>query len=323
MTSYILKDNLKTAITAIILLCCQSPIIAQEEDTVGQLTEIIINGPSLYRTPEAVEYYSRHGVSATSMESKRDAAIQSLRAAVKLGNMGLGAKSAIPVLIDVFPQLEHVVAKLNVNYSTGNGSMEDWVQTFLVSEKNNFVFSSPFIEFETMSKCENWIEATPVTNIISQRTGKGGRIIEATADIFIILRVNAGACALGHITGKDLGANREAWQKWYKETGHQTAMQDSASQPDAKKKASMEIITGQKYKLHLVTGDELFGTVVAKDDSSMVLKTDAGSQYNFATILIDKYTAIDRNDSTYVKPQTTTDSASVKPTQTKAATVKK
>jgi hypothetical protein len=280
---------------AVAVMACFPGAGGAQDDTVQQLAAIIKSGPMLYRTPEAIEYYSQHGLSKAmaALQQQRDAAIESLRAAIKLGNMGSRAREAIPVLIDMFPQLEHVVAKRSVHYTTGNGSLEDWVQTFLVSEKSNFVFSSPFVEFETISKCENWVEASPVTTMLSQKIGAGSRIVDAVADIFIILRVNAGACALSRITGMEFDSNRDAWQRWWYHDmgGHYGVPAPSPGYPSAgaPKKKFDDIVVGGKYKLHLVTGDDLLGAVTAKDDTSLVLKTESGSSYSFKTVLIEKY----------------------------------
>jgi hypothetical protein len=222
---------------------------------------------------------------------QREAAIRSLRAAIRLGEMGDRAKAAIPGLIDMFPQLEHVVAKRSVHYTKGNGTMEDWVQTFLVTEKNKFSFSSPFIEYASISKCENWMEATPVTTMLSKQLGSGGRIIDAVADIYIILRVNAGACALGRITGADAGNTREEWRRWWQQNGggtYQTAAPVPTATPQKSGKFS-NITVGGKYKIYLVTGDTLAGTVTMMDDTSIVFNTDGQRPYTFRTVLIDKY----------------------------------
>ena len=275
----------------IISWCCCGPADAQD-DTVQRLTAIVMGGPSLYRTPEAVEYYSQQGLSKNQadVQQNRDDAIRSLRAAIKLGEMGGRAKAAIPVLIDMFPQLEHVVSKRSVHYTSGNGSLEDWVQTFIVSEKSNFVFSSPFVEFETMSKCENFIDAAPTTKMLYQKTGSGGRIVEAVADIFIVLRVNAGACALSRITGKEFGTDREAWRRWWsQETASVNAAPVSQPVSALRKKTFADLVVRAVYKLHLVTGDIMAGTVTAKDDTSLTLTTPSGKEYGVGVVLVDKY----------------------------------
>lgn len=276
-----------------------------QTDSVQQLVGVIMGGPSLYRTPEAVDYFSRQQSPVGQADpQQRDAAIRSLRAAIRLGDMGDRAKAAVPALIDMFPQLEHVVAKLGVHYTTGNGTMEDWVQTFLITEKNKFSFSSPFIEYASISKCENWMEATPVTKMLSKRLGSGGRIIDAMADINIILRVNAGACALARITGMDAGNTREGWQKWWERSGggaYQAATPSPASVPRNSGKFR-EIAVGGKYKIYLVTGDSLIGSVTSMDDTSIVFDTDGRRPYTFKTVLIDKYEVVSLPVQTMVRP---------------------
>ena len=266
-----------------------------QTDSVQQLIDAIKSGPMLYRTPEAVDYFSRTQPpgSGTDMQ-QREAAIKSLRAAIRLGDMGNNAKAAIPALIDMFPQLEDVVTKRSVHYTTGNGTMEDWVQTFLVTEKNKFSFSSPFMEYASISKCENWMEATPVTTMLSKRLGSGGRIIDAVADIYIILRVNAGACALGRITGHDAGNTREEWRRWWQQNGglsYQAAFPAPAA-PSSKSGKFHDIGIGGKYRIYLLTGDSLSGTVTAMDDTSIIFDADGHHPYTFRTVLIKKYEVV-------------------------------
>jgi hypothetical protein len=267
------------------------------ENDLKQLVNAVKSAPSLYRTPEAVSYFSRIDASASlpAPQDERDAAVEGLRAAIKLGAMGNDAAEAVPTLVNVFPKLEHVVAKRSVHFTPGNGTLEDWVQTFVVSEKSNFIFSSPFIEYATLSQCENQIEAQPVTTILSKKVGKGGKILDALADIFIILRVNAGACALARITGNELGVSQEAWRNWYyQKSAPSYPVPASAAAPvsaaaPGRRMAFPEILVGGKYKLHLVTNEDLIGEVTSRNDSTVVLKNREGIPYNFSTVLIDRF----------------------------------
>ncbi len=271
-----------------------------QDDEVRKFINDVRSAPILYRTPQAVDYFSSvSGYSApvAFSQDQRDAAVQGLRAAIKLGDLGQKAVEAVSVLIDMFPRLEHVVAKRSVHYTPGNGTLEDWVQTFLVSEKNNFIFSSPFVEYASLSKCENWIEASPVTNILSKKVGGGGKITDAVADIFIILRVNAAACALARITGIDNGINQEAWRMWRLRSSGATppgsfSPQDNPGITQTGKNAFADIAVGGRYKFHLVTNDDMSGTITSRDDSSLTIKTDAGTPYNFRIVLIEKYDKI-------------------------------
>jgi hypothetical protein len=267
---------------------------AQETD-IKELIDAVKSAPSLYRTPEAQDYFSRlgQGMGAFASASQdRDGAIRGLRATIKLGDMAQAAMGAVPTLVDLFPRLEHVVTKRSVHYTPGNGSLEDWVQTYLVSEKNNFIFSPPFIEYASITKCENWIEASPVTTLLSKKMGSGGRILDAVADIFIIIRVNAGACALARITGNDLGVKQESWrslQNLPRGAGAQDIAPALRTAPGNRAIPFPDIVIGGKYKLHLITSDELVGTVTSRDDSSLVLKNEEGVPYSFRTMLIEKF----------------------------------
>jgi hypothetical protein len=268
---------------------------------IKELLDAVKSAPSLYRTAEAIDYFSRLGQAGSlSVQQSRDAAISGLRAVIKLGDMGQAAMEAVPTLVELFPRLEHVVAKRSVHYTPGNGSLEDWVQTYLISEKNNFIFSSPFIEYASLTKCENWIEASPVTTLLSKKMGSGGKIVDAVADIFIILRVNAGACALARITGNDLGVNQESWRTWQNRTTGATAPNISpASLPISgnRQVPFSEILVGGKYKLHLITNDDLIGTITSRDDSSLVLKNEEGVPYSFRTMLIEKFETLPSSSS--------------------------
>jgi hypothetical protein len=270
---------------------------AAQDSEIKKLIDAVKLAPPLYRTAEANDYFSRVGSSDfSSGQQNRDAAIEGLRAIVKLGDMGQAASEAIPTLVDLFPRMEHVAIKRSVHYTPGNGSLEDWVQTYLVNEKNNFVFSSPFVEYATITKCENWIEALPVTTILSKKTGKGGKILDAVADIVIILRVNAGACALVRITGSELGTSQESWQKWYRQSNSAAVSRDVSPTPQPMAQKGQlpfpEIVVNGKYKIHLITGDELIGTITSRDDSSLVLKNSEGVPYRFRAMLIDKFESL-------------------------------
>ncbi len=294
--SYTLVDRTRPSSSLVAAMLMAASILFHTGNAQGtdikDLVAAVKAAPSLYRTPEAQDYFSRLGQSAgVSVSLDRETAISGLRATIKLGDMGQAARDAVPALIDLFPRLEHVAAKRSVHYTPGNGSLEDWVQTYLVSEKNNFIFSSPFIEYASLTKCENWIEALPVTTLLSKKTGSGGRILDAVADIFIIIRINAGACALARITGNDLGTKQESWRSWqYQSSGAAAQYIAPSSQTAAREQAVPfpDITVGGKYKLHLITGDDLAGTVTSRDDSSLVLKNEEGVPYSFRTMLIEK-----------------------------------
>jgi ribosome maturation factor RimP len=53
-----------------------------------------------------------------------------------------------------------------------------------------------------------------------------------------------------------------------------------------------DITVGGKYKIYLVTGDSLAGTVTSMDDTSVVFDTDGRRPYTFRTVLIKKYEVV-------------------------------
>ena len=53
-----------------------------------------------------------------------------------------------------------------------------------------------------------------------------------------------------------------------------------------------DIVVGGKYRIYLMTGDSLAGTVTAMDDTSLVFDTDGRRPYTFRTVLIKKYEVV-------------------------------
>jgi small nuclear ribonucleoprotein (snRNP)-like protein len=275
------------------MMCvCALTAYAQEKNRVRELIDIIRKGPSLYRTDEAAQAMGRinpmGGVAAATGTDALAAIKQSLRAAISLGDMGNEARDAVATLIEMFPQAEHTVVIANAQFGPGMGGFEDWVQTYVVSEKNKFIMSSPFVEYHTLSKCEKWVESASATDV-RQRRMAGGRVIEAVADIVITLRINAAACALSRITGYEAGNTRESWRTWYDKTGSISGYGPAASAAQA---APVKVTTisafpvvdytnGLRYQIELTTGDKMTGIVEAVDDNSVTIKIDAGGRYNY------------------------------------------
>jgi hypothetical protein len=286
---------------------------AQDNSRVKELMDIIRKGPSLYRTTEAAQALGHTnpvgGVPAASGPDALSAIKQSLRAAISLGEMGDKARDAVSTLIEMFPQAEHAVVITNAQYGPGMGGFEDWVQTYAVSEKNKFVMSSPFLEYHTLSKCERWVESSATTDI-HQRRMAGSRIIEAVADIYITLRVNAAACALSQITGYEAGNTRESWRKWYDRTGSVSGYNTS---PAAAPVAPVNVTTvsafpiidytpGLRYQIELTTGDRVTGVVETVDDNSVTVKIDDGGRYNYQKSFIRNRTLLSSVGQYYSQP---------------------
>jgi hypothetical protein len=282
---------LRVSVAFFVVACALQPF-AQEGIRVKELIDVIRKGPSLYRTDEAAQALGRMnpmgGVAAVTGPDALVAIKQSVRACISLGDMGDKARDAVTTLVEMFPQAEHAVTKTSVQYGPGMGGFDDWVQTYVVSEKNKFILASPFIEYSTLQKCEKWVEASAMTDI-HQRRMVGGKIIEAVADIFITLRINAAACALSQITGYDAGNTRESWRQWYDRRGATYGYGPSApAAPIAPVKVTtisafpvVDYTPGLRYEIELTTGDKVTGIVETADDNSVTVKVDNGGRYNY------------------------------------------
>jgi hypothetical protein len=248
------------------------------------------------------------GIAAATGPEAFAAVKQSLRAAISLGEMGDKARDAVATLIEMFPQAEHAVVINNAQYGPGMGGFEDWVQTYVVSEKNKFVMSSPFLEYNTLSKCEKWVEASATTDV-HQRRMAGSRVVEAMTDIYITLRINAAACALFQITGNDAGNTRESWRQWYDRTGAASGYRESSPGTDV---APIKVTTvsafpivdytpGLRYQIELTTGDKVTGVIETVDDNSVTVKIDDGGRYNYQKSFIRNYVLL--STATQYSPQ--------------------
>ena len=278
---------------------------ASDADRVKQLIDIIRKGPSLYRTQEAAAAYVRFNPQgagfAVTDEASLAAIKQSIRAAISLSDMGSAAKEAVPALIEVFPRAEHVALIANAQYGPGVGKFEDWVQTYVLSAKNKFVLSSPFIEYQTLSRCEQFVEASAFTDIRSKRTAeKGQRIVEALADIYVVLRINAAACALSSITGVSPGTTPDAWRSWYASI-QVSAAPAPASPVTASNKVTiittpanppLDYVVGGRYQMRLSTGDVITGTLEGADESSITFRLDNGGRYIYEKSFIRERTLL-------------------------------
>jgi hypothetical protein len=277
---------------------------ASDADRVKQLIDVIRNGPSLYRTQEAAAAVARfkpQGSDAPSVSDQASLAAikRCIRAAIDLGDLGPAAKEAVPALIEMFPQAEHVALISNAQYGHGMGQFEDWIQTYVISAKNKFLLSSPFIEYQTLRKCEEFVEATAFTDIHNKRMS-GGRIVEAFTDIYVLLRVNAAGCALSGITGISPGTTPEAWRGWYASIHVSAAPAPTTpSLPPSKvtfvttsANPPLDYVEGGRYIIRLSTTDVVVGTVEAVDDASITVRTDNGGRYIYGKSFIRDKTLI-------------------------------
>ncbi len=277
-------------------------VSASDADRVQQLVDIVKNGPSLYRTPEAAAAYARFNpqgtVLAVSTVDGLAAIKQSLRAAIGLAELGDKAKDALPTLIEVFPQAEYLSVIPNAQFSPGMGFFDDWVQTYVISAKNKFLLSAPFVEYQTLSRCEHFVEAAGTTDIHQKRMA-GSKIVEANADIYVTLRINAAACALSQITGAEAGSTREAWREWYARSVGGSAA-PSVGQPVQTKitvvntpaNPPSDYAPGARYQISLTTGDVITGVVESSDETSLTIRVDAGGRYSYEKSFVKNRTML-------------------------------
>lgn len=253
--------------------------------------------PPIYYSSEAYSFYTRTGQNIPP-QLPRETVSKGYRAAIKLGNMGSGASEAIPLLIENYPIVVHVTEIRNASYS-GEGMFEDWLMTYLTSEKNKFILSSPVLDYNSMTLCENSVITTHQIDFIDKKVGASGAIVRATVNITVTLYFHIGACTLTRITGASIGTQQQDWKQWYQVNGTTaiagTPLNDSTSKtyvPPAK--SADDIILKGTYKITLTTGDELTGVVEAKNDTSLTLETIDGKPYLFRLSLVKNYELIQR-----------------------------
>ncbi|MCX7726002.1 MAG: formylglycine-generating enzyme family protein [Chitinispirillaceae bacterium] len=266
----------------------------QAEDEIGLLIKDIINGPDVYYTPDAYSYYAAKGFSLPSQKSAEEVK-KSFLAAIKLASKKDSAKGAIQALLDKYPRIIHVTEVRNVRYA-GEGSFEDWVQTYVVGEKNKFVLSSPIFDYNLMSQVENFIVSSPEVIRIS-----GEPVTIPTKDlvnIYITHTVYVGVYALSSITGQNLGTDHTIWLDWWNKNKSTQAPSTSSFLPPSPPSSGIRLRSGQsyddiivkgKYRISLSTGDILEGRIESKDNNSVVLETSSGKAYTFRPTLILRY----------------------------------
>lgn len=273
--------------TIIFLFLLSTTGFANEQISV--LINKIKEGPSVYYSPEAYSYFTRSGQQLTSQESK-EVVSGSYNAAIKLGTIGVAASASVPVLLEKFPKAIHVAEVRNVKYS-GEGSYDDWLQTYITNEKNKFILSSPFLDYNSMSLCEQFVETR-----FQEIPLKGSRSgIRDPKNVIITFTLNIGSCALSRITGKTFGNAKEDWVSWWNKEGSQLLESSEklnfaapAITIESGQKFS-EIQFKAKYRMKLITGDELTGIIEFLDDTSLILETIEGKPYTFNHSIIYSY----------------------------------
>ncbi len=276
-------------VSYVLLFSYLSILFASESET-SKLLFDISNGPNVYYSPEAYSFFSRKGYDLSSQKS-REEAVKSFQATIKIAEMGNKGYEAVPTLISVFPRAIHVTEVLNVYYR-GEGTFEDWVQTYVTGEKNKFILSSPFSDYATMSRCEAFITTT---HEIIKVNGEPVTIpTRDLVNIFVVHTVFFGAYALSAVTGEQFGTDIAKWQEWWKVRGMSTA--SSTTIPTASTSIKLrsgqlfkDILIGGKYRMFLSTGDTLDGKVEAKNDTSLIIETSEGKAFSFRASIILRY----------------------------------
>ncbi len=265
------------------------------QDQLPLLIEDIKNSPLTYISQDAISYFQRTGHQFVS--GNKDDALRGFRAAIKLGELGKTAINAVPALIDQFPTAIHVAEIKNVRYA-GEGTFDDWISTYVMNEKNKFMLASPFMDYNGMSICEQYIDAVPKTAFIERTPLHGSVIKAATVDITITFTVFIGSCALSRITGMTIGNNQNDWRLWWAQNGNNnvatnTSTISASPQIIASGLSFGDIVEKGKYRMSLTTGDELVGFVESKDDTSLIFETVEGKPYMFNRKLIGRCDLVD------------------------------
>jgi|GEM_PF-720915 len=290
------KQFQHSLVTVFFLFSTVLVALAAAQDQMSMLTGDIKNCPPLYLSPDAESYFQRTGQVLVS-GSKEDA-LRGYRAAIKLGDMGGTAIGAVSTLIEQFPKAIHVSEIRSANYA-GEGTFDDWLSTYAMNEKNKFMLTSPFLDYNNISLCESYIDAVPQVTFIQRQPQNGPVIKKATVDIAITFTVYFGTCALSRITGMTLGNVQNDWRIWWAQngsSGFETGFSASSSESPkiiANDQSFADIIVKGKYRMSLKTGDEFVGIVESKDDTSLILETVEGKPFVFSRKLIERSDLID------------------------------
>ncbi len=282
---------------AALLVVFGPAMVHGEDDEVARLIDDIQRGPSVYYTPEALDYFrvKAPGKVAGIGAQDKDAALRAFRAAIKLSTMGSKAVEAAGVLVEKFPTACHVSVIRGVEFTPGHGTFEDWVHTYAVSERKKFLLGSSLLEYATLVKCKELITTETDREILSRQVSSGGRITRASTNIFIVIKLYAGACALTRLSGQALGTEQEAWRRWYYQTGGSFTAAPPPPDPGAGSGSGVrgtsmdDLVEKATYRMVLNTGDEFTGTVEAIDDTSLIFETVDGEAYTFNKDLVREY----------------------------------
>ncbi|KMQ52326.1 hypothetical protein CHISP_0593 [Chitinispirillum alkaliphilum] len=246
----------------------------QARDMLARYINDVKAGPSIYYTPEAAQYY--HRTAGLSVSADRNAAEKSYEAMIKLAEMGMVSSPAIPTIVDKFPTAVHVSTVSGARF-TGNEPFEDWLSAFIVSAKNNFLLSAPFLNIETMNICESFIEVSHTTDFRERSPASGNTIRSAVVDINIIFKVHVGACMLSRITGISGITSAEGWRHWLNENRHTVSGVDTAPThiaPHVHGHSNLkDFVENGRYRLMMVSRQDIEGEVISVDGDEIIFHT--------------------------------------------------
>ncbi|MDG5816247.1 hypothetical protein QA601_14225 [Chitinispirillales bacterium ANBcel5] len=243
-------------------------------DVLNQLSEDIKTGPTLFYTPEAVHYYSRTGSAGHISFQDIEQAEKSFRALLELAQKGSVSSPALPVLIDRMPVGIHVTT-VSATFD-GRESFDDWVSSYLMNERNNFIFNPPFLDHSAVSRCEDFLEVTHNVDF-KERRETGGEVRSAVVDIHIVFRLHIGEYALASVTGVTDVREPENWVRWWRENREQ--FQHASADPQLREYEKRDYIEGAQYNLTLVSKQNVEGVVNSVSDTAIVLQTDDARRF--------------------------------------------
>jgi len=288
---------------ALLVLLCTS--VLQADETTSLLIADVKKGPARYETPAAQQYFVRKqfGAAATPPATTDNAlATRMLKSLAALADRGREALEAVGPIVEAMPVAVHVINHFEP-YDGGAGTFEDWLATKLMGEKNKFMLSPPFLDYDALSLCDDFLTITEEHTRPSQ----------GNVSLTVVFTFHAGACALSRITGVNAGTDPEAWRQWwlvnkstYAPSSPATAPASdnpwapaATSAPPAQSSTPPSTgITGTRadkliihgtYKVYLKTGDILVGTIEANNGGSIIIETKERGAFTFGENLIDQY----------------------------------
>jgi len=270
------------------------------ETPVQQILSRINSMPTTFYSPQAYTYFTQKGSTLPAQVSAADIT-KNLQMIIRLAARGNDAKEIIPALLTSYPKAVHVTEIRNVHYK-GEGTFNDWVYTYVASEKNKFLLASPFLDYNTMSLCEHFIESHYDITLPN-----GEPVTMSTREPVVITVTHTlypAAYTLSALTGQQFGTDLAQWQEWWRANSETYSGPPAvpAVGPDGQQMAIpavfgklqsgqefSDILLHGKYQLALTTGAFLTGKVEFKSDTSLVLECVDGKAYSLKPSLISRF----------------------------------